>query len=519
MARLSYPGIFNNILGPVMRGPSSSHTAAALRIGTIARQLLGETPSEAIFTFDTDGSLATTYLGQGSAMGLAGGLLGLSVTDPSLSGWKDLCERAKLVMKFNITKTGAIHPNTYEAVIKSKSGRKLSFKALSTGGGAILFEEVNSIPVNFDGTGYEIIAEYDNPEARESILTSLKTAPDNRIVIREKTGFIHLHSSASLADQSAINSLRRMEHIRNIYSCAPAMPVAVNENPALSYSDIYGFSEIAREKGGRLSEYAIEYETSAGSISRDEVISLAHEYLDVIKRAISGGLSGSEYGDRILHSQSPLIASATRAGMLIPDDFVNDIIASVSAIMETKSSMGVILAAPTAGSCGTLGGILVPAGKIMKKDDDALSMALLAAGMFGVFISQVTGFAAEEGGCQYECGAASGMAAAALADLAGGDAVTALNAGSMALQNMIGLVCDPVADRVEVPCLGKNIMAALNALSSANMALAGFDPVVPAGEVIDAMKSVGCSMPHELRCTGKGGLSTTPTAIKISGKL
>jgi L-serine dehydratase len=144
-------------------------------------------------------------------------------------------------------------------------------------------------------------------------------------------------------------------------------------------------------------------------------------------------------------------------------------------------------------------------------------MALLAAGMFGVFISQVTGFAAEEGGCQYECGAASGMAAAALADLAGGDAVTALNAGSLALQNMIGLVCDPVADRVEVPCLGKNIMAALNALASANMAIAGFDPVIPAGEVIEAMKSVGCSMPHELRCTGKGGLSITPTARKISG--
>jgi L-serine dehydratase len=111
------------------------------------------------------------------------------------------------------------------------------------------------------------------------------------------------------------------------------------------------------------------------------------------------------------------------------------------------------------------------------------------------------------------------MAAVALVDIAGGDAAIALKAGSLALQNIIGMVCDPVADRVEVPCLGKNIMAALNALASANMALAGFDPVIPAGEVIEAMRSVGCSMSHELKCTGKGGLSTTPAAKKVAERL
>jgi L-serine dehydratase len=152
----------------------------------------------------------------------------------------------------------------------------------------------------------------------------------------------------------------------------------------------------------------------------------------------------------------------------------------------------------------------------MKKDDESVARALLAAGLLGLFIADITGFAAEEGGCQYECGAASGMAAAALVELAGGDAATALKAASLALQNIVGMVCDPVADRVEVPCLGKNIMAALNALASANMALAGYDPVIPVGEVIEAMKSVGCSLPHELRCTGKGGLSVTPSARRIA---
>ena len=139
--------------------------------------------------------------------------------------------------------------------------------------------------------------------------------------------------------------------------------------------------------------------------------------------------------------------------------------------------------------------------------------------MIGVFIADKYTFAAESGGCQVECGAASAMTAAGLVQLMGGSARDAVNAASIALQNMLGLICDPVADRVEVPCLGKNILGADNALSSANMSIAGFDPVIPFDEVIDAMKSVGESLPSSLCCTGLGGLSVTPTALKIQQNL
>ncbi len=180
--------------------------------------------------------------------------------------------------------------------------------------------------------------------------------------------------------------------------------------------------------------------------------------------------------------------------------------------METKSAMGVIVAAPTAGSCGTLAGTLSAVSKACNKGEEDLVRAFLAAGVVGIFIAQKGGFAAEEGGCQYECGAASGMTAAALVELMGGDGGTALAAASMALQNTMGLICDPVADRVEVPCLGKNIMAALNSVAAANMALAGFAHVVPLKEVIVAMQEVGKSMDQRFRCTSKGGLSITPAA-------
>ena len=145
--------------------------------------------------------------------------------------------------------------------------------------------------------------------------------------------------------------------------------------------------------------------------------------------------------------------------------------------------------------------------------------AMLAAGMIGVFITRMSTFAAEVGGCQVECGAGSSMAAAGLTTLMGGTTDMALCAASMALQNSLGMICDPVAGRVEVPCLGKNAMAAANAVTCANMALAGFDEIIPLEEVILAMDRVGKGLPRELKCTALGGLSITPAAKAIEKKL
>ena len=188
-------------------------------------------------------------------------------------------------------------------------------------------------------------------------------------------------------------------------------------------------------------------------------------------------------------------------------------------LMEVKSAMGVVVAAPTAGSCGTLPGACLGAADFMGLEETEIARALLAAGLIGVFIAARSTFAAEEAGCQAECGVASGMAAAALVSLAKGSLLQAVCASSMALQNILGMVCDPVANRVEVPCLGKNVMAVSNALSCANMALAGFDQVIPLDEVIAAMDAVGRSIPRELRCTALGGLSATRTAREIDKKL
>jgi L-serine dehydratase len=195
------------------------------------------------------------------------------------------------------------------------------------------------------------------------------------------------------------------------------------------------------------------------------------------------------------------------------------IILNVSALMEIKSAMGVIVAAPTAGSCGGLPGAILGAADAMGCDEKEIAKAMMAAGIIGIFISNFSTFAAEVAGCQAECGAGSGMAAAGLVTLMGGAAEVSVAAASMALQNSLGMICDPVANRVEVPCLGKNIMAASNAVTCANMALAGYDPVIPLDEVIRTMDDVGKSIPSEFRCTAQGGLSITETSTRIQKKL
>jgi len=155
----------------------------------------------------------------------------------------------------------------------------------------------------------------------------------------------------------------------------------------------------------------------------------------------------------------------------------------------------------------------------MESTEDEIVKAMLVSGMMGVFISEHATFSAEVAGCQAETGAGGSMAAAGLVSLINGTLEQCVAASSLALQNSLGIVCDPIGNRVEAPCLGKNVMAASNALSCANMALANFDQLIPFDEVVQTMNEVGEMMAHELTCTGLGGLAATPTAKALEAKL
>ena len=181
--------------------------------------------------------------------------------------------------------------------------------------------------------------------------------------------------------------------------------------------------------------------------------------------------------------------------------------------------MGVIVAAPTAGSCGALPGAIIGMAASLGFSEDEKVKGLLAAGLIGVFIAAHATFAAEVGGCMAETGSGAGMAAAGIVVMAKGNLSQALGAASLALQNSLGLICDPIGNRVEAPCLGRNVMAATNAVSCANMALSNYNHLIPLDEVIETMQKVGNEIHHTLRCTNLGGLSVTAAAKEIEAKL
>ena len=240
-----------------------------------------------------------------------------------------------------------------------------------------------------------------------------------------------------------------------------------------------------------------------------QVMQATSQEYDPAQRSRSG-LSGGD---------AAKVEQAWQQGRLLGDDYLAAVTAEALKTAECNACMKRIVAAPTAGSCGVLPAVLLPLARAGQADEDAVCDALYVAAGFGQVIAARATLAGAEGGCQAEVGAASAMAAAALCNLKGGTPEQCAAAAAMALGNLLGLVCDPVAGLVEVPCIKRNVVGAVNAVSCANMALAGVDYAIPCDEVIDAMGRVGSLLSPDLRETGQGGLAATPTGVKIARQL
>ncbi|KAA8502121.1 L-serine ammonia-lyase, iron-sulfur-dependent, subunit alpha [Mediterraneibacter catenae] len=202
-------------------------------------------------------------------------------------------------------------------------------------------------------------------------------------------------------------------------------------------------------------------------------------------------------------------------GNSLSGSFISEVIAQALEMGEANACMHRIVAAPTAGACGVLPAVLLPIYKRQMASDTEITEAMYTAAGIGQVIASRAFIAGAAGGCQAEIGSASAMAAGALVCLRGGGPEQITHAAAMALKNLLGLVCDPVAGLVEVPCVKRNVIGAVNAVSSADMALAGITSRIPPDQVIDAMKEVGESMHISLKETGEGGVANTPEARKI----
>ena len=264
---------------------------------------------------------------------------------------------------------------------------------------------------------------------------------------------------------------------------------------------------------GNVAELMIATEYELTGRERDEVLRLMGRNLEVMKASVLLGLDESKSRSGLTGGDAAKLDHYIQSGKTLSDYTVLTAAKNAIAVNEHNAKMGLVCATPTAGSAGCLPAVLTSA-----IEKEQLNF-LLAAGAFGLVIANNASISGAEGGCQAEVGSASAMSAAALVLAAGGSPFQASQAICFVIKNMLGLICDPVAGLVEVPCVKRNAMGASYAFIAADMALAGIESKIPVDEVIDAMYQVGSSLPTAFRETAEGGLATTPTGRRLSKEI
>lgn len=283
------------------------------------------------------------------------------------------------------------------------------------------------------------------------------------------------------------------------------------------YTTIHELVETAQERQLPISELIIEQEVAMSHTSREVIWATMGKNLDVMIAAEEKGVTGKgvQSATGITGGEAVLLKRYREKGKSLSGDVMLTAMQNAVATNEVNASMGIICATPTAGSAGTLPGVLSVITERLALDRDAQIRFLFCASAFGMIVANKAMIAGATGGCQAEVGSAAAMGAAAAVEAAGGTPQQSSEAFAMAMSNLLGLVCDPVAGLVEIPCVKRNVIGAVDALTSADMALAGLISKIPADEVIGAMKRIGEDMPSTLRETGLGGLAATPTGVAL----
>ncbi|MEG2017219.1 MAG: L-serine ammonia-lyase, iron-sulfur-dependent, subunit alpha [Clostridium sp.] len=278
--------------------------------------------------------------------------------------------------------------------------------------------------------------------------------------------------------------------------------------------------EICKVEGISLSEYAIRKEIELKGVTREQLVDQMKETLDAMRESATLGrekpvfsLSGLIGGDAFR------LEKYKESGKSLMGSGVVMAMAMAMSSSEVNGAMGRIVACPTAGSCGILPAVMLTAGELLNKSDDELIQGLFASSAIGMIIGKNATFAGAEGGCQAECGSAAAMASGAVVEMMGGSPEMSLDAAAIIFKNVLGLVCDPVAGLVEIPCAKRNASGAISALCTADLVMAGVKSKIPFDDALSAMYKVGTSLPAELRETALGGVAVTETGLKLKEKV
>jgi L-serine dehydratase len=467
--------ILNDVLGPVMHGPSSSHTAASWRIGHLAKGIIGdEIISRAAFTLDPAGSYSQVYHQQGSDLSFLSGLLGWEITDPRYFEAFEHCRLAGIEVEFKLaTIKQDKHPNAVIIDIVQVGGRATQIIARSTGGGGIEITEIDGCKLLLNGTS-------------ES----------------------HIYWADSKVAEAA--DLAEIESIKNVERVATLAPIYHLKKGQAIFASGKEVAVLAQKSGKTLGQLAIAYEAELLGLPESKIIEELDYRLRIMRDSVAEGLAITKETSRMrtLSSSAASIMEYEKTKKPSP---MTRCAARAMAAMHSCASGGIVCAAPTGGSAGVLPAVMMS----LEEEGIEVINSLAAAGLVGlIFLNRGT-FAAEVAGCQVEIGAAGAMASAAVVEANNGTAEQAMQAAAIALQNSMGMVCDLVDGTVEIPCHTRNAVAAANGFINADMIMGGYANPITLDDSVDASIEVGTSLKPEHRCTSRGGIAITESARKL----
>lgn len=539
-----------DIIGPVMIGPSSSHTAGALRIALMTHHLLAANPTNVAFTLY--GSFSQTYQGHGTDRALLAGMLGLSADDERIRDSFELAREANLAFSFIPDKsTVCDHPNTVDIEVTDASGAVTCVRGESIGGGVARITRLNGISVDLTGEYHSLVVKHRDKRGMLAFIAACVADAGVNIattrLFREKRGDV-AYTVMETDDALPANLVERIASGDDVMSVsvlasdrshdelAPLTPeqeraagveptgfgADMDASQAVELFDRWDFRNgdellgLCEDEGLSISDVVCRRERCL-LVQDGFAVDDTHRYVDdalaIMRASVQSALSDPRpsMGGLIGGEAARLREYADAPGALC-DPLLARAIAYSMAVLETNASMGRIVAAPTAGSAGVLPGVLLALQEMRGLSDAQLNRGVANAAAVGMLIARMATVSGAEGGCQAEVGAASAMAASAATELMGGTPAQCLAAAASALSGLLGLVCDPIGGLVEVPCQKRNATGAANALVAAQLALAGVGGPIPFDEAVEAMDAVGRSLPFELRESALGGLAATPTA-------
>ena len=510
------------ILGPIMVGPSSSHTAGALRCAQVAASLLEGRITRV--RFGLWNSFAHTYRGHGTDRALVAGILGLDTADERIKQAFEIAREQRLDYGFDILGDDpTIHPNTVDIDMVDESGAEAQVRGESLGGGKMRISRINGVGVDITGMYSTLfVAHQDVPGVLAALTNLLAYAHVNIAFCRtyrtEVGGQAYsVFETDGSPDATVLPMVRGLDNVD--YATFIELPGSASSMaPGVTAKEIF-------DDGAQLLDACDDLGLNIGAVmavregrltGEEHAVASMRRVLEVMReetrsplaspRRSLGGFIGGE-------AQRVESTAGKKVGSALMGEVQTHAVAYAMAVLERSAAMGVIVAAPTAGSAGVVPGSVLALAEHLGLDDEQIMDALYCSAAIGLNLTTSACVAGAEGGCQAEVGSAAAMAAAALVQMLGGTPEQALDASSIALSNLLGLVCDPVGGLVEVPCQNRNAIGVAAAFSAAQLALAGIKSLVPFDEMARVMLSVGHALPATLRETAKGGIAQAPSAI------